>query len=217
MSGTLNSRQWRDQIQSRKAEGGSVSYVAALQKQRSQEGHKKPDAMDWRQYVEMRRGNSGADGKSRSKGHPEGTAPKRSGGITHKGRSYLLPTQLREASRIDVGPVNARSIQVEQAAKKAAKSVEHNPLTRRERLVGSYQESARHLSRIAERKKPQVPDKSKQPSEPKTAVTKPRSNASQVADHAAKQRKAGEAARMAKQQTKAKAKAAVPPPPTPKR
>lgn len=63
VSDAKDGRQWRDLIQSRRAEGAAKSHVQSLLRERKQDGLKKPANMDFRQYLEMRRNMAGPDGK----------------------------------------------------------------------------------------------------------------------------------------------------------
>ncbi len=82
---------WGDLIRSRHAEGAAKSQVQTLLRERRQDLMKKPDEHSFRQYVEMRRGLAGADGKSRSKGTGGEKGKKQD--VQARGRSFLRPTE----------------------------------------------------------------------------------------------------------------------------
>ena len=68
MSSEMGARQWRESLQSRRdqARQEPKGYVEKLMAAR----RGKPETMDWRNYVQMRRQVHQASGKSRSKGYP---------------------------------------------------------------------------------------------------------------------------------------------------
>lgn len=119
MSTDLSSKQWREAVQSRKVDGESRTHVKNLLAARKQDVGKKGADMSWRQYVEMRRGLVSADGRSRSKGHPQGTQ-KKSVNIANKRRSFARPIQQRTPAK--------EQIKDPQEGKKASASSEKKPI-----------------------------------------------------------------------------------------
>jgi conjugative relaxase-like TrwC/TraI family protein len=199
MNGEMNGRQWRDQIRSRHAEGAAKSHVQTLLRERRQDGVKKSEHMDFRQYIAMRRGIAGPDGKSRSKGSPgfgtkQATPTQRGGGLyrqtqpqsPHKATANenkkvaaVAPSKRKEPANPRVG----RMEKAFEAAKKNFKNVS-------ERVKGAAQ-SVRQG-----RKEKQLPA----------------SNGEQVSKHRVRQ-KAADAGAKAKTQTKIQQKPPTPPPP----
>ena len=235
MSTALNSKQWREAVQSRKQEGVSRSHLANVLKERHQNSLRKHNAMDWRQYVAMRRALAGADGKSRSKGHPDLTE-KKGKFIQSRGRSFLRPTELRNAVKGKVAaqqPAKAKAekkVPLTTPPKESKKSHQAEPVTRKDRLVNAYQNAARNLSKMVERVKSN-PTRKLQEAAAKVQATagqqaqqvkaaKPQSNVQQVAKHAANVKAApppNSGARAQKLPEPVKAKAPAPPPPGPRK
>lgn len=117
MQNELGARQWREAVGSRRGMDQTKKFVEHLVEQRKMASVKKHEALDWRGYIEMRRGLISADGKNRSKGHPAGQAK---GKATEKGRSWPKTSQhsqkqvaqLKEAAE-------AKKTQVPKAAARA--------------------------------------------------------------------------------------------------
>ena len=189
----LGARQWRDLVQSRRAEGAAKNHVQNVLKERKQDGLKKPDTVDFRQYVEMRRGLSGADGKSRSKGHPS-TVGQTKGNEQNRGRSFLRPTEMKTPSKEKVASANENK-----AAKLAATQ------TRQSRVASGYESAKNHFKNISERVKGAFASAK----EGRRANQLPHSNTEQAAKHSVKQR-AADAGAVAKQQTKVQQKTPAP-------
>jgi len=247
MNSDLPNKQWREVVQSRKAEGEARNHVKNLLDARKQDVSKKDADMSWRQYVEMRRGLVSADGRSRSKGHPQGTE-KKSVNLANKRRSFLRPTEQKTSTKekMQAGKEpNKKSPEVEKKpAPKAEKSeAKQTANPRQNRLVNAYKSAVSHFKEKTGWDKAAAPAKSANdnqqkkaaPAPTKTAVqgmakpvqqtqAKPKalqqSNVSKVADHAAKQ-KAVEASKATQQAAKVakevKQKAATPPPPSPRK
>ena len=170
MNSELSSRQWREAVQSRKAEGESHSHVKSLLQARKQGVvDKKAEDMSWRQYVEMRRGLVSADGRNRSKGHPQVTE-KKSGDLASKRRSFARPTQLTTPT--------AERIKAANEARKTGAEAEEKPIgqpgnrevkntskpveavkPRQSRLMNAYASAVGHFNRITGRDKQQTPAK----------------------------------------------------------
>lgn len=204
MSSELGARQWRDTIQSRRGLDNSKSFVERLVEQRKTDPTlKKDEGMSWKGYIEMRRNMAGADGKSRSKGHP---ASMTKGG---QAKGKTLP-KISQHSESRVAELKAR-----QEAKKAepAKKV---PDARKSRLAKAYENAASHFRKVADK----VRGKSPQPKEGR-AVRMGRSNVKplqqdnmgRAAEHARREKAASAGKQQAKtaQQNKAKVQQARPP------
>jgi hypothetical protein len=193
----LNGRQWRDMIQSRSAEGAAKNHVQNLLRERKQDALKKTEAVDFRQYVQMRRGLAGSDGKSRSKGHPSGDAEKKAN-IQNRGRSFLRPTELTTATKEKVAAASTAKQPAAALAQKPAASQ-----TRLDRVANGYRAAKDHFKKVSEKVKGTF--------EGRAAKRLPQSNVEQVARHGMKQR-AADAGSMAKQHVKAQQKAPAPVP-----
>ena len=148
MATELGARQWRDAIHSRRVEGVDKSHVQNLLRERKQEGIKKPESMDFRQYLEMRRGMAGADGKSRSKGHPNGDGEKKA--VTkERGKSFLRPTQPSTPPKEKAPAANENKAQTTvQTAPKA-----NLPQTRQDRVASNLAAARNHFARVGEKVK----------------------------------------------------------------
>ncbi len=195
MSGELSGTQWRDQIRSR-TEGATKNHVENLLRERKQDGFKKTETVDFRQYVAMRRANAGADGKNRSKGHPSGEGEKK-GNSQNRGRSFLRPTQPSGQERETV----AAKTPVKPAGKGQEKPAAS--ASRQSRIAKGYAAAKEHFQKVSMRVKDGF-----------TAVKErvgklPQSNGAQVSKHAVKQR-ANDAGAKAKQQSKVQQKTATP-------
>jgi conjugative relaxase-like TrwC/TraI family protein len=194
VNGEKDGRQWRDLIQSRRAEGAAKSHVQNLLQERKQDGLAKPANMDFRQYLEMRRKMAGPDGKSRSKGHPGGSG-KGKAEIQNRGRSFLRPTQPQHAPKTAAANENKKPVETQ---------------TRQSRLAKGYEAAKNHFNKVSER----VKGAAKSIREGRKGKPLPASNTAQVSKHNVKQRNA-DAATKGKTQNKIAQKA--PAPPTPKR
>ena len=195
----LGGRQWRDMIQSRRAEGATKNHVQNVLRERKQDGLKKTEAVDFRQYVEMRRGLAGSDGKSRSKGHPSGDAEKKAN-IQNRSRSFLRPTELTTGGKEKVAVANtAKDSSPARTQKPAATQ------SRQGRVANGFQAAREHFKKVSERVKGAF--ESAKPG--KTAKQLPQSNVAAVSKHSVKQR-AQDAGVQAKQQAKVQQKAPAP-------
>jgi conjugative relaxase-like TrwC/TraI family protein len=194
----LGGRQWREQVQSRRAEGVAKGHVQNLLRERKQDGLKKPETVDFRQYVAMRRALAGADGKSRSKGHPSGQGQGK-GNSQNRGRSFLRPTQPSGQAR----ETTAAKAPAKPAAKGQEKPI--TPPTRQNRIANGYRAAKDHFAKVSTRVKGAF-------GSVKNRIGKlPQSNGAQVSKHAVKQR-ASDAGAKAKQQAKVQQKAPAPTP-----
>lgn len=227
MSTELGAKQWQERIQSRR-EGldKSKTFVQDLVEKRRMDPLKKGESMSWRGYVEMRRANAGADGKSRSKGHPAG---EKKAGVA-KGRT-LPKTSLHSKELVDRYKA---AHEAKKAAEKDDKGEEKGksapakkpePHGRKERLGNAYRSATEHFRKIADkvrgRKAPAQSDADKQAAASK-AHAKPlhQGNNTRAAAHASKEKaatagKINAARAKVAQQTKAKQTTA--PSPTRKR
>ena len=200
MSTELGARQWRELIQSRRAEGAAKDHVQNLLRERKQDGLKKPENMDFRQYLEMRRGMGGADGKSRSKGHPSGDGEKKAA-TQSRGRSFLRPT---EPSLPQKGKeVAANENKVQNTAKPAQKAVETE--SRQNRFANNLTAARAHFAKVSEKVKGAFQagtGEKRQSHLPQTSVA-------DAARHGVKQR-AADAARTANAKTQAQVKTPAP-------
>ncbi len=200
MNKELNGRQWSDLIRSRRAEGMAKSHVQNLLRERRQDGLKKPETMDFRQYLEMRRGMAGADGKSRSKGYSGATGEKK-GEIQNRGRSFLRPTEPKTPQKEKVAATNISEV-------KAAPPAARNPATnqtRHERLAQGLAAARSHFAKVSEKANGAF-----QATE-KRAHPLPQSSIADAARHGMKQR-AADTARAAKTKVQAQVKAPAPVP-----
>ena len=229
MNAKLDSRQWRNLIESRKTDGLTKNHVANLMRERRQPSVQKTGTISWRQYVEMRRGLAGPDGKSRSKGHPAEPSKKR-GQVQNRSRSFLRPTELRTSTKERMAAKQAGQTQkpgippAKQANAKATKPGEIKPESRQNRFAKAYQNSAQHLKRVTDKLKdnkhrlqqaaPKL-EKTQSQQAAKQAKPKPQGSVQQAAAHAQKSRAAEASAQ--KQVQQVKAKTAAPPPPAPKK
>jgi conjugative relaxase-like TrwC/TraI family protein len=199
LAGPMNqaeNRQWREMIRSRHAEGAAKSHVQTLLRERRQDGLKKPETIDFRQYVQMRRGLAGADGKSRSKGHG-GAIKEKSANVQAKGRSFLRPTEPPTQSK--------EKIAATKAAKTSKEPTKVATQGRAKRMAGAFKAAGEHFRKVASRVKGKVEAFKQKREEKKLA----QSTGEQAGRHRAKQRKAGESA-MGKQQTKTEQKTVTP-------
>lgn len=191
----MGAREWRQMIHSRRGEGSMKNHVENLLKERKQDGLKKTEAVDFRQYIEMRRGLAGADGKSRSRSGPSGDGQKK-GNVESRGRSFLRPTELTTPTKEKLT-----------APKKTPAATEKPaiPRTRQSRVANGYEAAKDHFKKVSERVKGafKSTDPVKRPNQ------LPQSNTAQVAKHSIKQR-AATAIATAKQKTNAPQKTAAP-------
>ncbi len=191
--------QWRDMVKSRAAEGVAKNHVQNLLRERKQDGFKKADGVDFRQYVQMRRGLAGSDGKSRSKGHPSGDIQKK-GDVQNRGRSFLRPTQPPTAAKEQVA-----AAKTDKAAKPASVRKPTASQTRLDRVADGYRAAKDHFKKVSEK----VKGTFKPRPEGRLANKLTQSNVAQAAKHSMKQRVA-DAGSMAKQHVKAQQKAPAP-------
>ncbi len=211
MGAELQSREWRDAIKSRKT-AGATENVKTLLKERRQDTEQKGKNQTWRQYVEMRRGLIGPDGKSRSKGHPQPPAKGAGSNLANKRRSFLRPTELSAAL---TQRMKTASKAKSAAPEKTPAKQERQPDTRAKRVAKALKSSAENFRKSVQRRKTSKPLQ-KPSSAPKTKL-KPSSH-EQAAKHSLRQR-AAEANRggESRKQTKAKTQTAVPRPPAPRK
>lgn len=211
MNGELGAKQWREAVHSRKGLDGAKTFVKQLTEHRKVEPRKTGEVIDWKGYVEMRRNIAGADGKSRSKGHP--AEPKKSG--FSKGKGLLKTSQHSEARVAELKAAHeAKMTGAAQEKPPAPKA----PQGRKERLVKAYESAASHFKKVADkvRGRSAQGDKEKEVKMGRATV-KPlqNSNADRAAEHSKKEkaasiRKTGEG--QAKNRTETKAKQAAPRP-----
>lgn len=189
VSDEMDGKQWRQTVRTRK-DGAVVNHVRNLIQERKQEGTKKPDNFDFRKYIDMRRANAGADGKSRSKGSG-GEKGKAKVEAHTRGRAWPRATEPRVPHKI----ANDN--------KKAVPAM----TARQSRLANGYEAAKKHFKQLTERVKGAA--------EKFNASRKgklPGSNVEQVSKHNLKQQKADAGAKV---QTKAKTQTKPPTPPTP--
>ncbi len=222
LSTELNSRQWRDAVKSRVAGGDGSHHVKTLLEARRQDGPKKESAMSWRQYVEMRRGLVGADGKSRSKGHPQ-PAEKRGGSdLARKRRSFLRPTELSRETKEKMKA--QRATNDNQPGKREKPAKPKAPKAEKPRIkkaADALRSSAKHLREVLsrdssqKRRKTSQPEKAVKQQKPAPQKSKPRSGKQTLtaaAKHRVKEKQA-----QPKKAAGAKVKQATPRPPIPKK
>ncbi len=180
MNTDLSSKQWREAVQSRKTDGETRTHVKNLLAARKQDVGKKGAEMSWRQYVEMRRGLVSADGRSRSKGHPQGTQ-KKSVNIASKRRSFARPNEQSTAAKERMKAANegkkigaasemkpGRKAAQSEAAKTTKASQTASP--RQNRLVNAYKSAVNHFKQKTGREKPKAPVRSANDNLQKKAV-----------------------------------------------
>ena len=148
MATEMGARQWRDAIHSRRAEGAAKSHVQNLLRERKQDGIKKPESIDFRQYLEMRRGMAGADGKSRSKGHPSGDAEKKAAS-KERGKSFLRPTQPSTPAKEKAPAANENKAQTVNPIPAKPNSSQ----TRQDRFANNLAAARANFARVAEKVK----------------------------------------------------------------
>jgi hypothetical protein len=153
--------------------------------------------MDFRQYIEMRRALAGADGKSRSKGHPSGDGEKK-GNTQNRGRSFVRPTELTDSTK---GKIAAANENKKPVAKKPAVT------PTREGRVGKAYEAAKNHFKQATAKVKNTIDNLKN----RRANQLPKNDTAQISKHAVKQR-AADAGAAAKTQAKVKQNTPTPAP-----
>ena len=157
-------------------------------KERNQSGQVKEQGTNWKQYVEARRANVTADGKSRSKGYPQATGGKQ-GDIQNKYRSFLRPTELKTATteKMKVAEVHKAPVKApEKAATKAPKPVKTEG--RKERLVKAFDRAAANFKKVMNRQS--VPaGKTKEPTAERKIKPLPAGGSKQAAQHSTKQKK----------------------------
>jgi conjugative relaxase-like TrwC/TraI family protein len=196
-------RQWREAVKSRVAEGDARTHVKNLLQARRQDVQKKTGGMNWRQYVEMRRGLTGTDGKSRSKGQPQ-PLDKKGGSIANKRRSFLRPTELTK-------PTTDRLKAAHEAKKSGKEPPKNQPGKRpsepiKERLANSYRSAVGHFNRVVGRAKAEQFGKLEKSAAPQQGQSQDAAKGKQAANtHAAEQAKTTQAVKSA-QQAKPQAK-----------
>ncbi len=200
----MNAKQWRESIQSRRAEGESKTFVKNLLQERRQDAAaQKQNGTDWRQYVEARRNNHTADGKSRSKGY-SGNQEKKPGYTETNKRSFIRPTS---------PPTEAKPSKVAERAKPAEQT--QTPATGRvARLANTFRAATDHFKQAISRSKGEQGHQPQNDNHRRVKLGKDQSislqggDADRSAKHAAKQRTAD----ASKQQTQQKAKVQTPTP-----
>ena len=200
VSDDSGSDQWRNRVRKNQAEKTSLTHVEKLLRARKMDGSRKPETMDFRQFLAMKEALAGPDGKSRSKGHPSGAGKK---GSKSQGKSFARPTQLTFSTREKIAAANENKAKGEAGQKKPA---DLHP--RRERLVKSYEAAKARLGKLAEKikgKVGEIRDKAL-----------PKSNGEKQAKNAEK-RRTQEGATKTKTKGKVAQKPVTPPPPGPKR
>lgn len=208
MSEALNSKQWRDTIKSRASEGATKQFVKNLMKERQQDGFKKSESMNWRQYVEIRRGLISADGKSRSKGHPS-VAEKRNGSnLAQKRRSFLRPTEHAASVKAEIERSSAKDVKPAEAAKKP-----EGPRTRIGRAADALKEAGRQFKQAAVKAVKKAPGNDNPPTKAKL----PQSGLQQAAKHSVKAKAAERVKRGGEARKAVKSKVQAAPTPAPKR
>lgn len=201
VSDESGSNQWRERVRKNQAEKTSLSHVEQLLRARKMEGAKKPDNMDFRQFLAMKAALAGPDGRNRSKGHPSG-AKKQAGFTKTNYRSNIRPTELTTTTKQKIAAAN------ENKNKGVAEGKEPAMHPRRERFVKSYEAAKARLGKLAEKVKGKV-----------AAVRDkalPKSNTEQMA-RKAEQRHSQASGTKSKTKSKVAQKPPTPPPPGPKR
>ncbi len=163
MQTELGARQWRDAVVSRRGMDQSKTFVQNLVEQRKAGSEKKHASLDWRGYIEMRRNNITADGRSRSKGHPMGQ-PK--GKVGEKGKT--LPK-----TSLNTDGFTKRS-QIVNAVKKAASAKEPQQVKaaappRQTRLQKAHEVAAKHFQKFSNKVKGRKPAEQKPDAKPEKA------------------------------------------------
>lgn len=201
----LNAKAWRESIQSRRAVGESKNFVANLLKDRRVEAStQKSETMSWRGYVEARRNNVTADGKSRSKGYSGGEG-KKPGFTKTNERSFVRPTSPTDATLSKI----AEKQQPQPA--KAAALPKVSASDRTAKLATAFKAAGTHFKSVfhrGERQEATLPTAS---AERKVRLDKqqgvlPKSQPERSAQHASKQR----SAEVVKQPVKTPAKVQTP-------
>ena len=200
MATEMGARQWRESVHSRRDQGEVKSHVQTLLRERKQEGIKKPESMDFRQYLEMRRGMAGADGKSRSKGHPSGDGEKKAAS-KERGKSFLRPTQPSTLPKEKAPVANENKAQTATQPAPKAKP----PQTRQDRVTSNLAAARNHFAKVAEKVKGNFLSGGNQ----KRPHNLPQPSVADAARHSVKQR-ASDAANTAKVKTQSQVKAPAP-------
>lgn len=191
MSEALSSKQWRDAIRSRVVEAGKADHVSNLRQERKGVQPRKGAGMSWRTYVEMRRSNAGADGKSRSVGN----------GSPH------VPDAQKPEDRL-------KALRERKPPGKPKQGPQQKPDDRAQRRAANMESSAEHFRKVRGGKNTgQEKEKQKQAGGKKLRP----SDAQQASKHAVKQRAAEQAKRAAETRKKVMAKQQVVRPPTPRK
>ena len=154
VSDDSTSNKWRDHVRGQRAEKASQSHVERLLTARKMGDSRKPETMDFRQFLAMKAALASADGRSRSKGHPSGAGKK---GSKTQGKSFARPTQMSMASteqpttKQKMAAANDNKSKVE---RKDAKPAKTHP--RRERLMKNYAAAKARLGKMVEKVKGKV-------------------------------------------------------------
>lgn len=199
MEKELNGRQWREHIHSRRAEGMAKNHVQNLLRERRQDALKKPEGMDFRQYLEMRRGMAGADGKSRSKGYSGGDG-KQKGEIQNRGRAFLRPTEPKTPQKEKFAMENISAVK---GTATAGRNMVAGNSTRHERLAKSLDAAKSHFAKFSAKIKSAVD------SGEKRRHQLPASSLDHAARHGIKQKEHSAAQAKAKTQAQQKTQAPV--------
>ena len=203
VSDESGSDKWRSLVRSRMADNAANSQVVALLRDRKQPGETKPETMDHRQMLAMKRALAGADGKSRSKGGDSKPVKQKQ----NLGKPFLRQTEHRLSTKEKIIAANERKANGEAQQKKPGAM---HP--RRERLMKNYQAAKDRLGKLAEKIKGKVgviADKVRDKGLLKSNMEKVAKNAEQ------RQSKPG--GTKAKTKGKTVQKPPTPPPPGPKR
>lgn len=202
MSGELGGAQWRDLIQSRRGDGAARTHVQNLLRERRMDPLAKSDKMGFRQYINMRRAMVGADGKSRSKGHPHAQKANRQASQV-KGKSFLRATELTASTKEKLA--GTKTVPGDQAKKLS-------PSPRVGRAAKAIDAAKGHFRKVAERTKTAI-DSFKKGVRSKMF---PERSTSDLAKQRVKKQNAQKPAQ-AKTESRAIKKAPTPPPPAPRR
>jgi len=203
MNDELNSRQFTDWIKSRKAE--NETHVERLMKERQQDKLRKPENMGFREYVEMRRKNGGAEGLGRSRDlSKEAQASYKVPKV--KTGSLTRPTTLTDHAKERLAANKLQDVPAQAQAKTAVVPKPDGP--KEKRLAKAYQSGVDHFKNFSNRTKAAIAEKRR----PKAL---PESHIASVSKHARKERAQAAHAQVklqAKVQTKNKVQAPKPAP-----
>lgn len=154
VSDDTTSTRWRDHVRGQRAENASKSHVERLLTARKMGDSRKPETMDFRQFVAMKAALNSADGRSRSKGHPSGAGKK---GSKTEGKSFARPTQMSMASTEQPSTKQKMAAANDNKGKgerKETKPAKTHP--RRERLMKTYAAAKARLGKMVEKVKGKV-------------------------------------------------------------